>query len=160
MTTHGSGQPTHSVRPARPEDLPRIVELVHEHVAYEKSAPRPAGLADRLGPRLFAEDSRLWVLLGVTPDGEVNGYAACSAEFAFWDAREYLHMDCLYLAEPARGHGLGAALMSAVADLARDLNLDQIQWQTPDWNEGAIRFYDRLDAQALPKRRYTWHPTR
>ncbi|KJY39049.1 MULTISPECIES: GNAT family N-acetyltransferase [unclassified Streptomyces] len=143
------------VRPARPGDLPRLVELVHEHVAYEKSAPRPADLADRLGPQLFAEGARLWVLLAEAPDGSVAGYAACSAEFAFWDARHYLHMDCLYLAEEARGHGLGAALMDGVAGLARELGLDQVQWQTPDWNEGAIRFYDRLGATGAPKRRYT-----
>ncbi|WP_330299216.1 GNAT family N-acetyltransferase [Streptomyces sp. NBC_00503] len=142
------------VRPARPEDLPRLDELIREHVAYEKSAPRPAGLADRLGAQLFAEDARLWVLLAETPDGEVAGYAACSAEFAFWDARHYLHMDCLYLAEEARGHGLGAALMEGVKGLARELGLGHVEWQTPDWNEGAIRFYDRLGATGRAKRRY------
>ncbi|WP_371676109.1 N-acetyltransferase family protein [Streptomyces sp. NBC_01276] len=148
--------PTPTVRPARPQDLPRLVELIHEHVAYERSAPRPPGLADRLGPQLFAQDARLWVLLAEAPDGEVAGYAACSEEFAFWDARSYLHMDCLYLAEDARGHGLGAALMAAVADLARERGLAHVEWQTPDWNEGAIKFYDRLGAASHPKRRYAW----
>ncbi|MEV7521075.1 GNAT family N-acetyltransferase [Streptomyces sp. NPDC091371] len=147
-------EPTPVIRRALVGDLPRLVELIHEHVAYEKSAPRPPGLAERLGPRIFAEGARLWVLLAENPDGEVAGYAACSEEFAFWDGRPYLHMDCLYLAEEARGHGLGAALMDAVADLARELGLDHVEWQTPDWNEGAIRFYDRLGATGRPKRRY------
>ncbi|WSF37097.1 GNAT family N-acetyltransferase [Streptomyces sp. NBC_01351] len=167
-------EPEHTtpvVRRALAGDLPRLVELVHEHIAYEKSAPRPPGLAERLGPQLFAEDSLgapggppgrslgeaaggLWVLLAETPDGEVVGYAACSAEFSFWDARHYLHMDCLYLAQDARGHGLGAALMDAVAGLAREQGLDHVEWQTPEWNEGAIRFYDRLGATGAPKRRY------
>ncbi|MER6217463.1 GNAT family N-acetyltransferase [Streptomyces sp. NPDC001674] len=144
------------IRPARPEDLPRLAELIHAHVAYEKAAPRPADLAGRLGPRLFAEGARLWVLLAETPDGTVAGYAACSEEFAFWDASPYLHMDCLYLAEEARGHGLGAALMAGVAALARERGLGHVEWQTPDWNEGAIRFYDRLGAGSRPKRRYAW----
>ncbi|MGW7462312.1 N-acetyltransferase family protein [Streptomyces sp. NPDC054797] len=142
------------IRRARVGDLPRLVELMHEHIAYEKSAPRPPDLAGRLGPQLFAEEARLWVLLAETPDGVVAGYASCSAEFSFWDARHYLHMDCLYLAQDARGLGLGAALMDGVTGLARELGMDQVQWQTPDWNEGAIRFYDRLGATAHPKRRY------
>ncbi|MEV6957344.1 GNAT family N-acetyltransferase [Streptomyces sp. NPDC051183] len=142
------------VRPARPEDLPRLAELMHEHIAYERAAPRPAGLADRLGPLLFADGARVWALLAETPDGAVAGYAACSAEFSFWDARHYLHMDCLYLAEEARGHGLGAALMEGVAGLAREQGLGHVEWQTPDWNEGAIRFYDRLGATGRSKRRY------
>ncbi|MEU9236536.1 GNAT family N-acetyltransferase [Streptomyces subrutilus] len=142
------------VRRARVGDLPRLVELMREHIAYEKSAPRPPGLAERLGPQLFAEDARIWVLLAQAPDGQTAGYAACSAEFSFWDAGHYLHMDCLYLAEEARGHGLGAALVDGVRELARELGLGQVQWQTPDWNEGAIRFYDRLGATGQPKRRY------
>ncbi|MCF3183716.1 GNAT family N-acetyltransferase [Streptomyces polychromogenes] len=157
-SAHRSESPAGArIRFARPQDMPRLAELIHEHVAYEKSAPRPAGLAERLGPRLFAEGARLWVLLAETPDGTVAGYAACSEEFAFWDASPYLHMDCLYLAEEARGHGLGAALMEAVADLARERGLGHVEWQTPDWNEGAIRFYDRLDgAGGRAKRRYAW----
>nr|WP_078626275.1 GNAT family N-acetyltransferase [Streptomyces virginiae] len=146
---------TSAVRRARVGDLPRLEELVHEHIAYERSAPRPPGLAALLGPQLFAEDARLWVLLAETPDGTVAGYAACSSEFAFWDARHYLHMDCLYLAEEARGHGLGAALVDGVAGLARELGLEQVQWQTPEWNEGAIRFYDRLGATGHRKLRYS-----
>ncbi|WP_328301437.1 GNAT family N-acetyltransferase [Streptomyces sp. NBC_00435] len=151
---HTSAAPT--VRPARPGDLPRLVELMREHMAYEKSVLRPAAdLADRLGPQLFADGARLRVLLAETPGGAVAGYAACSAEFSFWDARHYLHMDCLYLAEEARGHGLGAALMDGVSGLARELGLGHVEWQTPDWNEGAIRFYDRLGATGRPKLRYS-----
>lgn len=149
---HTSAAPV--VRPARPEDLPRLVELMREHMVYERSAPRPAGLADRLGAQLFADGAGLWVLLARTPRGEVAGYAACSAEFSFWEARHYLHMDCLYLAEEARGHGLGAALMDGVAALARERGFGHVEWQTPDWNEGAIRFYDRLGATGKPKLRY------
>ncbi|MEJ8641831.1 GNAT family N-acetyltransferase [Streptomyces sp. MS1.HAVA.3] len=141
---------TSAVRRARVGDLPRLAVLMHEHIAYEKSAPRPSDLAERLGPRLFAEGARLWVLLAETPEGVVAGYAACSAEFSFWDARDYLHMDCLYLAEESRGHGLGAALMDGVTGLARELGLDHVQWQTPVWNEGAIRFYDRLGPPGIP----------
>lgn len=146
-----------AVRVVRPEDLPRVVELMREHIAYEKSDLRPEGLAERLHPLLFGPDrqARLWILVAADPAGQLVGYAACATEFAFWEARDYLHMDCLYLAEGARGHGLGTLLMSAVSDLARDLDLAEVQWQTPDWNEGAIRFYDRLGAGAKAKRRYS-----
>ncbi|MFK0215391.1 MULTISPECIES: hypothetical protein [unclassified Streptomyces] len=33
--------------------------------------------------------------------------------------------------------------------------LGQVQWQTPPWTTDAIRFYDRLGAQAKEKRRYS-----
>ncbi|MEU0114451.1 GNAT family N-acetyltransferase [Streptomyces bobili] len=72
-----------------------------------------------------------------------------------WDGLEHLHMDCLFLAPGQRGLGLGALLMDAVSAEARALGLTEIQWQTPTWNEGAIRFHDRLGARAQEKTRFT-----
>ncbi|MER7763562.1 GNAT family N-acetyltransferase [Streptomyces sp. NPDC097619] len=145
-----------AVRPVLPADLPRIAELMHEHIAYERSAPVADGLAGRLHEALFGPgaDPARRILAAIGPDGRILGYAACAPEFAFWEARSHLHLDCLYLAEDARGHGLGAALVAAVAELARELGMAQVQWQTPEWNEGAVRFYRRLGADFLPKLRF------
>ncbi|MFD3725733.1 GNAT family N-acetyltransferase [Streptomyces sp. NPDC058671] len=145
-----------TVRHARPGDLARVVELIAEHAAYEKAAPPAPGLADRLARLLFAPaEPRLRCLVAVLPDGTLAGYATCAPELSTWDGTEYLHMDCLYLTESARGHGLGPLLLAAVRTEARALGLAEIQWQTPAWNESAIRFYDRLGAPSKEKRRYT-----
>ncbi|MFD9943514.1 GNAT family N-acetyltransferase [Nonomuraea sp. NPDC059023] len=144
------------VRPAVPADLPRVAELATEHTAYEKAPPPPPDLAGRLSALLFgAAVPRLRCLVAETPSGEVVGYATCAAEVSTWAGSEYLHMDCLFLNEASRGHGLGRLLMAAVVELARELGLPYVQWQTPVWNEGAIRFYDRLGARSLEKHRYT-----
>ncbi|CAM5439170.1 N-acetyltransferase GCN5 [Streptomyces narbonensis] len=157
------------VRHARVEDLGRLVELVAEHAEYEKAAPPAPGLADRLAGLLFGDRGstgephalprtvapRLRCLVAELPDGSLAGYATCAPELSTWDGVAYLHMDCLYLTSTARGHGLGPLLVDAVRAEARALGLTEIQWQTPAWNEGAIRFYDRLGATSKEKRRYT-----
>ncbi|MFE6061204.1 GNAT family N-acetyltransferase [Streptomyces sp. NPDC056431] len=144
------------VRHARPEDLPRVVELIAEHAAYEKAAPSAPGLADRLTGLLFGTEApRLRCLVAALPDGTLAGYASCAPELSTWDGTEYLHMDCLYLTETSRGHGLGPLLMAAVRAEASRLGLAEIQWQTPAWNESAIRFYDRLGATSKEKQRYS-----
>ncbi|MET9955823.1 GNAT family N-acetyltransferase [Streptomyces sp. NPDC006339] len=144
------------VRHARPGDLDRVAELAAEHAAYEKAAPPPPDLAARLHRLLFEPATpRLRCLVAELPDTTLAGYATCAPELSTWDAAEYLHLDCLYLTAPARGHGLGPLLMTAVRDEARTLGLPHIQWQTPTWNEGAIRFYDRLGATSKEKRRFT-----
>lgn len=151
-----AAEPGPHVRRARPADLPRIVELIREHAAYEKAAPPTDDLADRLGPLLFGSAApRLHCVVAQLADGEVVGYATCSAEMSTWDARQYLHMDCLFLRDGTRGHGLGPRLVDAVVAIARELGLTEVQWQTPSWNEGAVRFYNRLGAQAKEKLRYT-----
>ncbi|MEV8317495.1 GNAT family N-acetyltransferase [Streptomyces sp. NPDC059900] len=145
------------VRHARPADLPRIVELIAEHAAYEKGAPPAPGLDRRLDALLFGEpEPRLRCLVAELPGGEVVGYATCAPEISTWDGTEYLHMDCLFLRDGHRGLGLGERLTDAVAAQARALGLPEVQWQTPAWNEGAIRFYDRIGAEAREKVRFTW----
>ena len=145
------------VRPALPADLARIVALVAEHAAYEKSGPPPADLAERLTVLLFEEpEPRLRCLVAESAGGDVVGYASCAPAISTWDGFEYLHMDCLFLRDHARGQGLGALLMDAVVALARELGLSEVQWQTPSWNEGAIRFYGRrIGVRAVDKLRFT-----
>lgn len=145
-----------AVRHARPDDLPRIAELVTEHAAYERAAVPPPDLARRLTLLLFDTPApRLRCLVAESGSGEIVGYATCAPELSTWDGCEYLHMDCLFLTSGSRGSGLGPLLVDAVTAEARNLGLTEIQWQTPVWNEGAVRFYDRIGARAKEKLRYT-----
>ncbi|RNF83421.1 GNAT family N-acetyltransferase [Streptomyces botrytidirepellens] len=165
MTEHrGAGEagPRITIRHARPEDLPDLEQLAAEHAAYEKAAPPPGGLAERLAALLFGPEREattgpraLRCLVAAPAVGPLAGYATCTPEFATWQGAEYLHMDCLYLRPEHRGAGLGTRLMAAIVGEAEALGLTQVQWNTPAWNEGAIRFYDRLGGTNMPKLRYS-----
>ncbi|MFJ9518061.1 GNAT family N-acetyltransferase [Kitasatospora sp. NPDC101801] len=167
---------TPHVRRARPEDLRRIAELAAEHAAYEQAVPPPGDLAERLAVLLFDGPSPRLRCFVADPDpdpdpdpgsdpgsgsgsgsgsGAPIGYATCAPELSTWDGAEYLHLDCLFLRDGHRGHGLGALLMDAVLGEARALGLAQVQWQTPPWNTDAIRFYDRLGGRATTRQRYS-----
>ncbi|MFF9015760.1 GNAT family N-acetyltransferase [Streptomyces sp. NPDC014870] len=152
-----TARPAARVRHARREDLDRVAELAAEHAAYEKAAPPAPGLAARLEALLFdaPQRPRLRCLVAELPDGRLVGYATCAPELSTWDGAEYLHMDCLYLSATERGLGLGPLFIAALREEARALGLTEIQWQTPTWNEGAIRFYDRLGATSKQKLRYS-----
>ncbi|MCH9650601.1 MAG: GNAT family N-acetyltransferase [Deltaproteobacteria bacterium] len=145
--------PARSVRRLEEKDLPELVELCREHAAFEQAPwvekERLAGLRDLF---LTSDDSRCWVL--DAPD-ELAGFASASLELATWDAQRYLHLDCLYLREAYRGQGLGLALVERVAQAALEMGAVNLQWQTPEWNDGAERFYRRLGAVPQRKLRFT-----
>jgi hypothetical protein len=46
------------------------------------------------------------------------------------------------------------ALLNAVRAHAAVSGIPEIQWQTPDWNEDAARFYLPTGAAMLPKARF------
>ncbi|WP_210583889.1 GNAT family N-acetyltransferase [Streptomyces sp. GESEQ-35] len=147
---------TPRVRHAERADLPRVAELAALHAVYERAAPPAPDLAERLAVLLFDTPApRLRCLVAELPDGELAGYASCAPEVSTWEGSEYLHMDCLFLTPGHRGLGIGPLLMDAVVDEARRLGIAEVQWQTPAWNEGAARFYDRLGARAKEKLRYS-----
>jgi GNAT superfamily N-acetyltransferase len=145
-----------SVRRATSEDVPRLVELITAHAEHENSAITITGLATRLTNTLIEPQTRAACFVAEisTPPTRVIGYATCTTEFATWSASEYLHMDTLYVDDTHRNHGVGQLLMNAVTTHAAHLGLNEVQWQTPDWNTNAIRFYERLGATATSKTRF------
>ncbi len=71
------------IRPARPEDLPEMVELCGLHAAYENAEFNPAGKEQALAEALF---SRLPVLQArvIEQRSSLLGYATATREYSTW----------------------------------------------------------------------------
>jgi ribosomal protein S18 acetylase RimI-like enzyme len=143
----------YQIREARPADIAEIIRLCGEHAEYEQADYDATGKEERLLHHLFADTPRLYCLLAVQ-DNEVLGYATYMYEFSTWDAGFYTHMDCLYLRPRARGQGIGEALVQEIAKAAKAQGCSLMQWQTPDLNVRAIKFYNRIGARAKGKQRF------
>jgi GNAT superfamily N-acetyltransferase len=144
----------YKIRNALPKDIPDIIKCCIEHAAYEKATYDPIGKADKLNNMLFGADAVLQCLL-VESENEIIGYISFSRECSTWSAAYYVHMDCLYVMEHYRGNGIGEALVHRIIAYAKQINANHIEWQTPVFNERAIKFYKRIGAIAKEKLRFT-----
>lgn len=152
-----------TIRLLETRDLPEFVALCEEHATYERADWIPRDRIGALQSLLIDSDTaRCWVVEARGGEEQVldrqdrlAGFATASLELSTWDAAHYLHLDCLYLRESYRGQGLGRALFARVAAEVEKLGAINLQWQTPGWNEDAIRFYQRLGASSKPKLRLT-----
>lgn len=142
----------YEVRKAMSSDIDEIIKLCGEHAEYEQSSYSPEGKAEKLTPFLFSDDPRLYCLIA-TSKQNILGYATYMFEFSTWDAGLYVHMDCLYLRPDARGFGIGEAFIKEIARQAKANGCKVVQWQTPVFNERAIKFYYRIGATAKEKLR-------
>lgn len=107
-----------TIRPSREDDIPAIAAIYAHHVlhgtgTFETEPPSPTEMAARradvLGkglPYLVAER-----------EGELLGFAYCNW-FKPRPAYRYSAEDSIYLAEAARGQGLGARLLAALTEAA------------------------------------------
>ena len=144
---------------ARPDDLEALQLLIREHALFERAAAPDGELVRRLESLLFSPAPRLHAIVA-EGDGGLAGYATASLEVSTWQASEFLHLDCLYLRAGARGAGVGRRILDRVRVLACELGASEVQWQTPDWNDDAVRFYERQGAVYRDKKRFTLDLTR
>jgi GNAT superfamily N-acetyltransferase len=143
----------------REEDLSAVVLLCANHAAYERAAYDPTGKEERLKQLLFGDSPRLFCIVVVSND-KIVGYATYSFDYSTWDAARFLHLDCLYLEPGYRGFNIGERIMWQLAELAEKSDCINMQWQTPDFNEGAIKFYHRIGASGKMKLRFSLELTR
>lgn len=132
-------------------DVPRLHDLIRAHAAFERSA---ATLTEGELESLVLAPSRPIRFLVAERDGELLGYAAVTFDWSIWRARRYAHLDCLFVAEVRRGKGIGARLLTGARAVELAEGVDRMEWQTPDWNADARRFYIRQGAEAEAKTRF------
>ncbi|MCF6280472.1 MAG: GNAT family N-acetyltransferase [Flavobacteriaceae bacterium] len=141
------------IRFAKKEDIHQIIDLCEAHANYEQCDYLKNGKAEKLSIDLFADAPKLFCLI-VEKDNRLVGYATYMKQYSTWDANKYIYMDCLYIKDDARGFGLGEKLVRRIQEEGRKLGCNLVQWQTPNFNVRAIKFYKRIGATSKEKERF------
>jgi GNAT superfamily N-acetyltransferase len=137
------------VRPLRPADTPRLLELIDRLADYEQ-LPRPdADDRQRLAADALAEPPRFHTLVAEGGGGLVVGYAVYFFTYSTFRARPSLYLEDIFVLPERRGQGAGAALFRACAREAVALGCARMEWQVLSWNQPSIEFYQRLGARQL-----------
>ncbi|QHI34668.1 dTDP-fucosamine acetyltransferase [Kordia antarctica] len=147
---------TYNIRFATEEDIPQIIELCAAHAEFEQASYDATGKAEELKKHLFIAKNDVKCLV-VEMNKELVGYATFIKQFSTWDANFYVYLDCLFMNEKARNLGIGLQLMEEIKAYAKNEECSVIQWQTPNFNVNAIRFYKRLGATSKSKERFSWN---
>ncbi len=144
------------IRDCVPKDVSTVVDLCQKHAAYEKASFDPIGKEEKLKDALFGNQPKLFCLVAEV-NGMIVGYASYTIDFSTWDAASFMYMDCLYLDEEARGFGIGEDIIEKLKQTAIAKNCINIQWQTPEFNKRAIKFYHRIGGTGKDKVRFYLH---
>lgn len=141
------------LRAAAPADLPALVALIQELAAYERLEHMVEVTAELLHPHLFGpRPVAEAVVAELELDGEprVVGFALFFSSFSTFLGKPGLHLEDLYVQPAYRQLGLGRMLLEHLASLAVERGCGRFEWTVLDWNESAIRFYERMGAKVLP----------
>lgn len=144
----------YTIRNCKRADLPKLILLCQKHAAFEKADFSTSGKEEALQKALFGEKQKLHCLVVATTD-TIVGYASYTFDYSTWNAADFLYMDCLFLEEEVRSFGIGELLIDRLKQIAIEKKCVNMQWQTPQFNERAIKFYNRIGAEGKDKVRFT-----
>ena len=82
-------------------------------------------------------------------NGEPAGFALYFFNFSTFVGRPGLYLEDLFVRPAQRQHGIGRALLRALARIAKERGCGRMEWAVLDWNEPALRFYKSLDARQM-----------
>jgi GNAT superfamily N-acetyltransferase len=133
------------IRAGAVSDVPLLLRFFRELAEYER---RPDAV-------VISEETLIRDGFGAKPkfrsliaewDGEAIGYALFFGFYSSWKGSG-IFLEDLFVRETYRGRGIGRAILSEVARIARQEGSYGIRWEVLGWNESAIRFYKSLGAE-------------
>ena len=142
-------QPPVSIRPAAPGDVPAIVGLIRQLAEFEHLTHLLRVTPETLAPHLFGVRPVAEALVA-EGEGRLLGFALFFGSFSTFLARPGIWLEDLFVEPEARGRGIGEALLGHLAGLAAARGCGRLEWSVLDWNEKAIRFYQRMGATVMP----------
>jgi GNAT superfamily N-acetyltransferase len=137
------------LRAAEPRDVPAIVGLIRELAEFEKLSHLVQVTPETLHPHLFGDKPVVEALVAEA-GGAVVAFALFFTNFSTFLSRPGLYLEDLYVQPAQRGSGIGQALLARLGAIAVERGYGRFEWSVLDWNQNAIRFYEKMGATVLP----------
>ena len=131
------------------KDVPLIREFILELAEYERAKPGQAPVSEKdLVETLFGKRPAAEVLIAYVANRPV-GFALFFHNYSTWLGKRGIYLEDLFVRPIARKHGVGFALLRALARIALDRDCGRVDWSVLTWNELAISFYKQIGARHM-----------
>ena len=132
------------IRRAVKKDCPRLLELVKELALYEKAPQEVTVTAEHFEESGFGSNPVWWAFVA-EENGVIQGFALYYIRYSTWKGQT-MYLEDILVTEAARGKGIGKLLMDQLIIEAIEKGFSRIVWQVLEWNEPAINFYKKYNA--------------
>jgi GNAT superfamily N-acetyltransferase len=133
------------IRKSTPDEVPAIVRLMRDFAEYEDLGDYCEITEERLLNVMFGDDAFVEALVALH-ESEPIAYAMFYPYFASFRGQCGYYLEDIFVAEDFRRNGLGEAMIKIIAKLARQRGFERIDFQVLEWNDPAVKFYEKLGA--------------
>lgn len=133
------------IRKATKEDMPAVLELVRDLAVYEKAPDEVEVTVEEYLEDGFGENPLFWVIVAEV-EGEIAGMAFYYMRYSTWKGK-CVYLEDFIVKEKYRRRGIGKLLFDEMIAITKEINARLMVWQVLDWNEPAIEFYKKYNAE-------------
>ena len=137
-----------TIRPAAVADAPLILSLIKELAEYERLAQEVVATEEDIRKSLFGERPFAEALIGEYQKNPIS-FALFFYNFSTFKGKPGIYLEDLYVKPAYRGMGFGRRMLVHIARLAKERNCARFEWSVLNWNEPAIRTYEKLNAKPM-----------
>ena len=137
------------IRKAVRKDCGRMMELIQELATYEKAPDEVTVSLTHFEESGFGSNPVWWAFVAEA-QGVVVGMALYYVRYSTWKGQR-MYLEDILVTEDMRGQKIGSLLFDALIVEAKEKGFNGINWQVLDWNEPAINFYKKYNANFDPE---------
>ncbi len=137
------------IRKAVRKDCVRMMELIQELATYEKSPDEVTVSLTHFEESGFGPNPVWWAFVAEV-QGVVVGMALYYVRYSTWKGQR-MYLEDILVTEDMRGQKIGSLLFDALIVEAKEKGFNGMNWQVLDWNEPAINFYKKYNANFDPE---------
>ncbi len=130
------------IRKGERADVPAAFELIKELAEFEKAPNEVSNSIEKMYEDGFGSNPIFHFYVAEFM-GQIVGMTLYYYRYSTWKGKR-LYLEDLIVTESMRGKGLGEKLLEKTIDIAKETNCTGLMWQVLDWNEPAIKFYDKF----------------
>jgi GNAT superfamily N-acetyltransferase len=134
------------------EDILLILTFICELAQYEKLEDAVSASEERLRANLFGPNPYAEAVIAYEND-EPAAFALYFFNYSTFVGLPGLYLEDIFVRPEFRGFGIGRQLFTFLAQTALKRGCGRMEWAVLNWNEQAIRFYQKLGAD--PMREWT-----
>lgn len=137
------------IRKATPDDMQAVHQLIYELAVYEKEGDQVENTPEQMKKDGFGERPLFEIFVAEHDDDGIVGIAMFYFCYSSWKGK-LCYLDDLVVTERYRRSGVGKMLFDTLAAYALEQDARQLRWHVMDWNEPAIKFYEKIEAELDP----------
>lgn len=138
-----------NIRTGTKEDLPQVLDLVHELAEYERASQEVDNHLERMEQDGFGPD-KVFDFIVAEENGKILGLALYYWSYSTWKGKS-IYLEDLVVTLEYRRRGIGRLLFKELIRISKEKEARRLSWQVLDWNEPAIAFYKSIGAQLDPE---------